>query len=289
MNRYPLWKYVVMVAALAFGLLYTLPNFFGESPAVQVSSGKQTVKVDEGLRGQVEDTLKKGGVPYTGVSLDPIGVKVRFADTDTQLKARDLLVKQLNPDPQDESYVVALNLLPSSPAWLTAINARPMYLGLDLRGGVHFLLQVDMHAALTKKLDSVAAELRGSLRDKNIRHSGISRERDSVLIRFRDAATREQARGVVADTQADLDLTTSESDGEFRLIQAVRAKRHSGYGDQAEYPHPAQPRQRTGRGRAHRAAAGTRPHRGRTAGRAGPGARAHHHRPHRDPAGAAGR
>src|SRR5277367_2028082 len=101
MNRYPLWKYVVMVAALAFGLLYTLPNFFGESPAVQVSSGKQTVKVDEGLRGQVEDTLKKGGVAYTGVSLDPIGVKVRFADTDTQLKARDLLVKQLNPDPQD--------------------------------------------------------------------------------------------------------------------------------------------------------------------------------------------
>ncbi len=222
MNRYPLWKYIIMVAALAFGFLYTLPNFYGESPSVQVSSGKVTVKVDETMLGRVEDILKTGGVAYTGAIYDPIGVKVRFADTDTQLKARDLLTKQLNPDPQNESYVIALNLLPSSPNWLTAIHARPMYLGLDLRGGVHFLLQVDMRAALTKKLDSVANDVRSTLRDKNVRHSGVTRERDTVLVKFRDAATRETARGFIADTQADMLLTTSDADGEFRLSGALK-------------------------------------------------------------------
>ena len=217
MNRYPLWKYVLIAVALVIGLLYTLPNFFGQSPAVQVSSAKATVKIDAALLARVEAILKDGTVVHTGAFLDPVGVKVRFADTDTQLKAKDLVNKQLNPDAENPTYVVALNLLSSSPNWLPAIHALPMYLGLDLRGGVHFLLQVDMRAALTKKLDSIAGDLRTLLRDKNVRHSGIAREGQSVVVRFRDVETRDKARGYIADTQGDLVLSEAAGDGEFRL------------------------------------------------------------------------
>lgn len=218
MNRYPLWKYIIIVAALIFGFVYTLPNFYGESPAVQVSSAKATVKTDDAVMGRVLDTLKTAGLANTGSFIDANGVKIRFADTDTQIKAKDAIEGALNPDRQDPSYVVALNLLSASPNWLTSIHALPMYLGLDLRGGIHILLQVDMRAALTKKLDSLAGDLRGTLRDKNIRHSGISREGQSVVVKFRDAATRDQARGIITDSQADLDLRDAEGDGEFRLV-----------------------------------------------------------------------
>src|SRR5690242_17052907 len=166
MNRYPLWKNALVVIALVFGLLYTLPNFFGEVPAVQVSSVKATVKVDTPLMGRVEDVLKTAGIPYTGMFADPNSIRVRFGDTDTQLKAKDLIEKTLNPDPSDATYSVALNLLSASPVWLTDIRALPMYLGLDLRGGVHFLLQVDMKGAITKRLDATSADLRSMLRDK---------------------------------------------------------------------------------------------------------------------------
>jgi preprotein translocase subunit SecD len=233
MNRYPLWKYIVMVAALVFGFLYTLPNFFGESPAVQVSSAKQTVKVDSALLAQVEDILKTGGIPYSAAFIDPVGVKVRFADVEVQSRAKDLINKKLNPDPDNETYVVALNLLSSSPDWLTAIHALPMYLGLDLRGGVHFLYQVDMRAALTKRLDGAGSDIRTLLRDKNVRHSGISRERDTVVIRFRDAATRDQARGFISDAQTDLNLTASEGDNEFRLIADLKPQALKGIQDAA--------------------------------------------------------
>jgi preprotein translocase subunit SecD len=222
MNRYPLWKYIVIVAALVFGFLYTLPNFFGESPAVQVSPAKAILKVDKSLLTKVQEILKTAGIADTGSFIDANGVKVRFADTDTQIKAKDAVDAALNPDKADPSYVVALNLLSSSPNWLTSIHALPMYLGLDLRGGIHILLQVDMRAALTKKLDSISGDLRTLLRDKNIRHSGISREGQSVVIRFRDAATREQARGLVNDNMTDLELSQAEGDGEFRLIGALK-------------------------------------------------------------------
>src|SRR5262245_49384237 len=137
MNRYPLWVYVTIAVALVLGALYTLPNFLGVAPAVQVSSARATVKADTTVLARVEDTLKKAGIQVAGVSLDPVGVKVRFADTDTQLRAKDLINQALNPDAENPSYTVALNLLPNSPKWLAAINALPMYLGLDLRGGVH--------------------------------------------------------------------------------------------------------------------------------------------------------
>ena len=222
MNRYPLWKYITVVVALLIGFIYTLPNFFGESPAVQVSSAKATLKVDTGTLDRVEGTLKTASVPTSGIFLDANGVKVRLEDTDTQLKAKDLLEKQFNPDPADPQYVVALNLLSSSPRWLTGLGALPMYLGLDLRGGVHFLLQVDMKGALTKRLDAIGADLRSLLRDKNIRHGGVSREGERVVVRFRDEDTRAKARNVMEDNQPDLALVDQGDGGDLRLVATLK-------------------------------------------------------------------
>ena len=150
MNRYPVWKYAIIVIALLLGVIYTLPNFFGEAPAVQVSSSKVTFKVDTATLAKVEDALRAGGVPPTLVSLEGASIRARFETTEAQLKAKDIIQKALVPDAADPAYVVALNLISRSPSWLTALHSAPMYLGLDLRGGVHFMLQVDMKAALTQ-------------------------------------------------------------------------------------------------------------------------------------------
>ena len=158
MNRYALWQYFLIAAALVVGFLYTVPNFYGEVPAVQVQPQRATLKTDSALMGRVEDILKKGGIVPAGVFLDAASVKARFADTDTQLKAKDVLQSQLGED-----YVVALNLLSNSPRWLASIGALPMYLGLDLRGGVHFLLQVDMKAAIAKKTEATVNDIRSNL------------------------------------------------------------------------------------------------------------------------------
>ena len=221
MNRYPLWVYVTIAVALALGLLYTLPNFFGEAPAVQVSAARATLKVDNALLGRVEETLKKAGIQPTGLFLDLASIKVRLADTDTQLKAKDLIDRGLNPDPANPSYTVALNLLPNSPRWLSAV-ALPMYLGLDLRGGVHFLLQVDMPAALAKRAESLAGDVRSQLRDKNVRHAGVAREVNNIVIRFRDAETREKARAIIAEQLPDLQLADAGSGNELRLVASIR-------------------------------------------------------------------
>ncbi|CAG4883736.1 SecYEG protein translocase auxillary subunit [Georgfuchsia toluolica] len=222
MNRYPIWKNAIVVMALLLGLLYTLPNFYGEVPAVQVASVKATVKLDPALLAKVEDTLKTAGISYTGLFSDPNSIRVRLADTDTQLKARDAIEKALNPDLNDASYSVALNLVSNSPGWLTSMHALPMYLGLDLRGGVHFLLQVDMKGALTKRLDSTGADLRSLLRDKNIRHNGISREGLMLVVRFRDATMRDQAQAVIADQQPDLALAPSQDGSDFKLTATLK-------------------------------------------------------------------
>ena len=222
MNRYPVWKYTLIALALALGLIYTLPNFFGESPAVQISSGKVTVKVDASTLNRVEEALKTNNIAYTAALLDTNSVRVRFADTDTQLKAKDAIIHALNPDASNPTWVVALNLLSASPNWLTSIHALPMYLGLDLRGGVHFLLQVDMQAAVTKRLESLAGDMRTQLRDKNLRHSGISREGQIIRIRFRDADTRDKARRALQDTIADLVFTETQDGEEFRLTGSMK-------------------------------------------------------------------
>ena len=222
MNRYPLWKYITVAVALVIGFLYTLPNFFGEAPAVQVSPTRATLKADARLMERVETSLKSAGIAADGIFLDPNGVKVRLANEDTQLQVKDLLEKTFNPDPTDAQYVVALNLLSSSPQWLTKMGALPMYLGLDLRGGVHFLLQVDMAGAITKRLDSLSADLRTLMRDKNVRHAGISREGNNVVVRFRDAETRSKGRIAIEDSQPDLLLTETGSGEDLKLAASLK-------------------------------------------------------------------
>jgi preprotein translocase subunit SecD len=193
MNRFPLWKYLIIAFAVLIGLLYTLPNLYGEAPAVQVSSAKATLKVEQGLVPKVEAALAGAGVQADFVQLEGTSVRARFGDTDTQLKARDAIVKALNPDLSDPSYIVTFNLVSRSPNWLRSLHAMPMFLGLDLRGGVHFLMQVDMTAALGKKAEATTGDVRSLLRDKNLRHAGISRKGNSVEVRFRDRAMLDSA------------------------------------------------------------------------------------------------
>ena len=222
MNRYPIWKYAIILVALVIGALYTLPNFFGEAPAVQVSSSKATIKVDAGTRARVEDALAKAGIRPEAVMLDASSVKVRVADTDAQLKVKDALQKALNPDPADPVYVVALNLLSGSPQWLSALRAAPMYLGLDLRGGVHFMLQVDMQAALSKKAESLAGDLRTALREKSVRHGGISRNGQAIEVRLRDTPTVQATRDVIADQFTDLVVAVAPEGSEYKLTATIK-------------------------------------------------------------------
>jgi preprotein translocase subunit SecD len=221
-NRFPTWKYALIALVIAAAFLYTLPNFFGEAPAVQVSSAKSTVKIDPALVARVEESLRKAGVPFNGLFLDQYGVRARFPDTDTQLRAKDVIDRALNPEPNDRVYSVALNLLSASPGWLTAIHALPMYLGLDLRGGVHFLLQVDTAAAITKRVENLAGDLRTQLREKNIRHGGLARDGQVIRIRFRDAAVREQARAYILNNVPDLNVAERDDGQDLVLVCSVK-------------------------------------------------------------------
>ena len=233
MNRYPVWKYAIIVVALLVGVLYTLPNFFGEAPAVQVSSAKATVKVDAAVLERVQVALDGAGVKPDLLRLEGTSVRARFDTPDTQLKAKDAIQKALVPDAADPQYIVALNLVSRSPAWLTAIHAAPMYLGLDLRGGVHFMLQVDMEAALTKKAESYAGDIRTALRDKNIRHGGISRNGQTIEVRLRDEATQTAARNLIADQFADLQTTSVPEGSEFKLRATIKPEAVRRVQDQA--------------------------------------------------------
>jgi preprotein translocase subunit SecD len=169
----------------------------------------------------VESALKTAGLTPELLALEGGSLKVRFDSTDTQIKAKDAIQQALVPDANDPSYVVALNLLARSPAWLSAMHAAPMYLGLDLRGGVHFMLQVDMPAALNKKAESLAGDIRSTLREKNIRHSGISRDGQKIEVRFRDMPTLESAQRLIQEQFADLQMTASPDGAEFKLMATI--------------------------------------------------------------------
>jgi preprotein translocase subunit SecD len=218
MNRYPLWLNVLIAVVLLGGFLFALPNFYGESPAVQVSSAKATLKVDDVTLKRAEDALKAGNIGYDEAFLEITGIKVRLKDTDTQLQAKETLQKALGED-----YVVALNLMSNSPRWLSRLGAKPMYLGLDLRGGVHFLLQVDMKGAVTKYLDSTAASIRTTLRgEDDARSSGINREGNSVAVRFRDEAARAKAQQIIERSFSDLQFVRQESNNEYLLLGTLK-------------------------------------------------------------------
>ena len=217
MNRYPVWKYALIAVAMLVGIVYTVPNVFPEVPAVQVSTSKSNVKVDASTLQTVEDALKAANVPYRGEALDATGVKVRFADADTQLRAKEVLQKALG-----DNYIVALNLVSSSPHWFASIGALPMYLGLDLRGGVHFLLQVDMKAALDKAADRYLTDIRSLLREKKVIYSGIAREGPTVGIRFRDSAERAKAYSQISAAFPDLQLNELDTGAEFKLVGSLK-------------------------------------------------------------------
>lgn len=222
MNRYPLWKYLTVLIAVVIGLLYTLPNFFGESPAVQVSSAKATLKIEPATLDRVQTILEQAGIANTGATFELNGtvgtVRVRFASTDIQLKARDLIEKTLNPNPAEPSYTVALNLLPASPAWLSSIGANPMYLGLDLRGGVHFLLQVDMKGALTSRYDALVTDLRVALREQRIESTGIERDGMSVVLSFNTEALRDRAITALRTRNPDLQMLERTEGGKLQIV-----------------------------------------------------------------------
>jgi len=216
MNRYPLWKYLLVLITLVLGLVYSLPNIFGESPAVQITTAKSTTKLDPALLGQVENVLNQEKIPFDSLFQDTTGVKVRFANTDTQIKAKDTLQGKLGRD-----YVIALNLISRSPDWLKSIGALPMYLGLDLRGGVHFLLQVDMKAALDKAAERYVGDFRSSLRKERITYLGVSREGQTVQVRFSNAAELAKAEKILGKEYPDLTIKDTDNGADKLLIASL--------------------------------------------------------------------
>jgi preprotein translocase subunit SecD len=233
MNRYPVWKYVMLVVAFLLGVIYTLPNFFGEAPAVQVSSAKATIKVDTSTLQKVEDALKTSGNTPQNLVLEGTSIRARFENTDQQLKAKDAIQKALIPDLADPQFVVALNLVSRSPAWLTALHASPMYLGLDLRGGVHFMMQVDMQAALTQRLESLTGDLRTTMREKDIRHGGIARNGQNIEIRLRDGQQQDVVRRLVTEQFADLQSREVNNGTDFILLVSIKPEASRKVQDQA--------------------------------------------------------
>ena len=225
MNRYPIWKYILIVVVVLLGALFTAPNYFGESPALQVTSGKSTIKVTPALVTHVETLLKQANIKTDGVALDGAGlhasVRARFADTDSQFKGRLALEKGLNADPSDPSYIVTVNLVRNTPQWMQSVGALPMYLGLDLRGGVHFLMQVDTQAALTKRMQGTQAAIKSQLRDKNVR-AVVDRVGNSVVVRFRDDASRQQGKNIIMDQQPDLNVAEAAEGDELRLVATLK-------------------------------------------------------------------
>ena len=215
----------MIAIVLVLGVLYTLPNFYGEAPAVQVSSGKSTLKLSPDLAERLSSRLEAQGITPDGVFFEEtLGggtLKLRFNSSEEQLKARDFLQSQLNPDPADPDYIVALNLLSRSPDWLTNINALPMYLGLDLRGGVHFLLQVDMDAALEKRKDALLASAKQTLREEDLRYASAPRTPAGFNLTFRDAEARNKAQAALAKEYPDLQLATPENSTEFALVATL--------------------------------------------------------------------
>ncbi|MDG1073959.1 MAG: protein translocase subunit SecD [Methylophilaceae bacterium] len=216
MNRYPTWKYILIAASIMIGLLYTIPNLFGESPAVQISPARASLKADQALLGKVEAALDLAGIAFDGIYLDASGVKVRFKNPEDQLKAKDRLNENLGND-----YTVALNLLSQTPDWLLAIGAKPMYLGLDLRGGVHFLLQVDMDAALTKSVESSVGDFRSAMRNEKINYRGVSRNKLAINVGFENETETEKARRFLATTYPDFTYTVDGGGTAYTLVATL--------------------------------------------------------------------
>lgn len=214
MNQYPLWKYLLILAVVVVGALYALPNVFGESPAIQIST-PHGGKIEASVLTRVEDALRQAGVPYEAASIDQFGGKIRFADTDTQLRAKEIASRTLG-----DRYTVALNLLPATPSWLSALGARPMYLGLDLRGGVYFLMQVDMPGAIKQTYDRYTEDVRRALQDQRVRYTSVERSAQGITVNFPDLPQRDAGRDALAKALPEMSVNAQ---GDSVLLQMTPA------------------------------------------------------------------
>ena len=215
LNRYPLWKYLMVVLVIAIGFLYAAPNLYGEDPALQVSASRGAeVKLD--TLDLVKETLEAAKIPVKHAAFEHGFILIRFKNTEDQLKGRDVVANKLG-----DNFITALNLAPSTPAWLEAIGAAPLKLGLDLRGGVHFLMEVDMAEALTKQQEQMVQDFRTELRTQKIRYSGVRRTGDQVQVLFRDEADQERAASHLRRQNPDLTFTTEQKGDEFILKAAL--------------------------------------------------------------------
>ena len=215
-NRYPLWKHLLIAAVLVVGVAFALPNVFGEDPAVQIS-GERGVSLDSALAARVAGVLEAAGVPARSVALEEGRLLARFGDTEIQLKAQDLLRADLGP-----GYIVALNLAPATPRWLAAVGLLPMYLGLDLRGGVHFLMEVDMPAAVAQAEERYTGDVRGLLREARVRYRSVGREPGGgILVRLGTVEAREEAARRIGREFPDLTVTEEDLGDDFRLRLAL--------------------------------------------------------------------
>ena len=238
MNRYPLWKYLIMIVAVVIGLFYTVPNIFPQVPAVQVSTNKTAVRLDAPLLDRVEKTLKAAGVAITSSELDPVnGVHVRFAkgDSDSQVKAKELLLKDLNNGVADGTgnYIIALTSESTTPHWMQNLNGKPMALGLDLRGGVHFLMQVDMKGALDRAADRNAADIRSLMREKKIQYGGVDKSGETIAVKFSDPVQREKASREISDSNKDLLIKEDGAAQDLRLIITLKEEAKKKLADSA--------------------------------------------------------
>jgi len=221
-NRYPVWVNVLILTVLAFGIIYSLPNFYGEDPSVQLSPSRNA-KIDQSVQLQIEKLLGDNGLKVKASELNDKRILIRFNDTDTQIKADELLKTNMG-----NNYSVALNLAPATPGWLRAIGAKPMYLGLDLRGGVHFMLQVDMDAAVSQAQDRYAEDIRTNLRESKIRYLSVERDKATIVVKFQDAQTlaqghdviKKEIRGLILNVlDKDLTIVANISEQEIRDVR----------------------------------------------------------------------
>ena len=214
-NKYPLWKYLLLIAVVTVGAIYALPNLYGDDPALQISVNR-TGRVDTATLKQVESTLAGANIAIKSSTLADNRLLVRFNNTDDQLKAYSLVKEQM-----EGRYTIALNLAPATPAWLNSMNALPMYLGLDLRGGVHFLMEVDMDAALNSAIERYVSDIRGQLRGEKLRYLTITSREGKVEVKFRSAEERTKANDVVRANFRELQVSEEERDGSFYLLAGL--------------------------------------------------------------------
>ncbi|MEA3291878.1 MAG: protein translocase subunit SecD, partial [Pseudomonadota bacterium] len=201
LNRYPWWKYAIIALVVALGLFYAFPNLYGNDPGIQVR-GARGLTIDSSVMQQAAEALQAGGFEAKSIAMDEKGLKIRFQDPESQLQAKEILSRELG-----KGYTIALTLLPGAPEWITSLGLAPMYLGLDLRGGVHFLLEVDMNSALQRAEERYVADIKSTLRGDNIRYRGVRRLPDGrVEVVLRDAAQREVARKLIGGEMRELSL-----------------------------------------------------------------------------------